>query len=47
MISFLVDDLRIDVDEFEDCDMDIFIKYFKISKSKKIKFLIEALEDIA
>jgi len=47
MISFLVDDLRIDVDELEDCDMSIFIKYFEISKSKKIKFLIEALEDIA
>lgn len=47
MISFLVDDLRIDVDELEDCDIDIFVKYFKISKSKKIKFLIEALENIA
>ena len=47
MISFLVDDLRIDVAELEDCDMSIFIKYFEISKSKKIKFLIEALEDIA
>lgn len=46
MINFLVDDLRIDVDELEDCDMDIFMKYFKISKSKKIKFLIEALEEI-
>lgn len=46
MISFLVDDLRIDVDELEDCDMSILIKYFEISKSKKIKFLIEALEEI-
>jgi len=46
MISFLVDDLRIDVDELEDCDMSIFIEYLEISKSKKIKFLIEALEDI-
>lgn len=46
MISFLVDDLRIDVAELEDCDMSIFIKYFEISKSKKIKFLIEALEEI-
>ncbi|MCD6432876.1 MAG: hypothetical protein J7L21_02435 [Sulfurimonas sp.] len=46
MIGFLIDDLRIDVDELEDCDMNIFIKYFEISKSKKIKFLIEALEDI-
>jgi hypothetical protein len=46
MISFLVDDLRIDVDELEDSDMNIFTKYFEISKSKKIKFLIEALEEI-
>jgi len=46
MISFLIDDLRVDVDELEDCDMSIFIKYFEISKSKKIKFLVEALEDI-
>ena len=47
MINFLVDDLRIDVEELEDCDRSIFIKYFEISKSKKIKFLIEALENIA
>ncbi|MCF6340016.1 MAG: hypothetical protein L3J10_04585 [Sulfurimonas sp.] len=47
MINFLVDDLRIDVDELADCDMNIFIQYFEISKSKKIKFLIEMLEDIA
>ena len=46
MISFLVDDLRIDVEELEDCDMSVFIKYFEISKSKKIKYLIEALEEI-
>jgi hypothetical protein len=26
--------------------MNIFTKYFEISKSKKIKFLIEALEEI-
>jgi len=44
MISFLIDDLRIDVDELEDYDMNIFTKYFHISKSKKIKFLIQALE---
>jgi len=46
MISFLVNDLRIDVDELEDCDMNIFIKYYAISKSKKIKLLTEALEKI-
>ncbi|MEA3370006.1 MAG: hypothetical protein U9Q40_01555 [Campylobacterota bacterium] len=47
MISFLVDDLRVDIEELEDCDMSLFIKYYDISKSKKIRFLIEALEDIA
>ncbi|MEA2092121.1 MAG: hypothetical protein U9O83_07140 [Campylobacterota bacterium] len=46
MINFLVDDLRIDIDELEDCDMDIFMKYFEISRSKKIKYLIEALEEV-
>ena len=46
MIMFLLDDLRIDVDELEGYDRNIFIKYFEISKSKKIKFLIQALEDI-
>lgn len=46
MISFLVDDLRIDVDELENCDMGIFVQYYKISKSKKIKYLTEALEEI-
>ncbi len=46
MIKFLLDDLRIDVDELKGYDRNIFIKYFEISKSKKIKFLIQALEDI-
>ena len=46
MVSFLVDDLRVDVDELEECDMSIFIKYLEISKSKKIKFLIQAVEEI-
>ena len=46
MIQFLLDDLRIDIEELEDCDIDIFIKYYEISKSKKIKFLIQAIEGI-
>ncbi len=46
MIGFLIDDLRLDIDELEDCDMSIVTKYLEISKSKKIKFLIQALEEI-
>lgn len=46
MIEFLQDDLRIDMDELEICDMNIFINYFEISKSKKIKLLIEVIKDI-
>lgn len=46
MLEFLEDDLRIDMEELEDCNIDIFKKYYKISKSKKIKFLIELIEEI-
>jgi predicted transcriptional regulator of viral defense system len=46
MIEFLKDDLRIDLDELQDCDIEIFTKYYEISKSKKIKFLIQVLEGI-
>ena len=46
MIEFLQDDLRIDMDELEICDMNIFINYFEISKSKKIKLLIEVIKDM-
>lgn len=46
MIEFLQDDLRIDMDELEICDMNIFINYYEISKSKKIKLLIEVLKDM-
>lgn len=46
MIEFLVNDLRLDAEELENCNINIFTKYFEISKSKKIKFLIEALEEI-
>lgn len=47
MCEFLEDDLRIDMGELEDCDMETFKKYHKVSKSKKIKLLIKTLEGIA
>jgi len=47
MREFLEIDLRIDVEELEDCDRDIFKKYYEISKSKKIKFLLQVIEDIS
>ncbi len=47
MIEFLEDDLRVDFDELIDCDIDIFKKYYEISKSKKIKFLLQVIEDIS
>jgi coenzyme F420-reducing hydrogenase beta subunit len=46
MIEFLEDDLRIDFDELDDCNIEIFKKYFEISKSKKINFLIQVIEDL-
>lgn len=46
MLEFLEDDLRINLEELEDCNIDIFKKYFEISKSKKIKFLLEVIEEI-
>ncbi len=47
MIEFLEDDLRIYFDELEDSDIDIFKKYYEISKSKKIKFLLQVIEDLS
>lgn len=43
MLEFLEDDLRIDMDELEDCNMQILKKYYEISKSKKINFLIQVM----
>jgi len=47
MIEFLEDDLRVDFDELTDCDIDIFKKYYEISKSKKVKFLLQVMEDLS
>jgi predicted transcriptional regulator of viral defense system len=46
MLEFLEDDLRIDSEELEDCNIEIFKKYYEVSKSKKIKFLLELIEEI-
>ena len=43
MLEFLEDDLRIDMDELEDCNMQILKKYYEICKSKKINFLIQVM----
>ena len=45
MLEFLVDDLRVDLDELEDFDKDIINSYYFISKSKKIKILLELLNE--
>lgn len=46
MLEFLEDDLRIDMEELENCDIKIFQKYYKICKSKKIQFLLQVVEDM-
>lgn len=46
MIEFLVNDLRVDIEELEECNIDIFIDYYNICKSKKINFLIQVIKDI-
>ncbi len=46
MMEFLEDDLRIDMDEFENCDIKIFEEYAKISKSKKIEVLTKVIKGL-
>ena len=46
MREFLEVDLRVDIEELEDCDRDIFKKYYEISKSKKIRFLLQVIEEL-
>jgi predicted transcriptional regulator of viral defense system len=46
MIDFLVNDLRIDFDELDDFDEDIILKYYNISKSKKINFLLKVIKEL-
>ncbi|MDQ1339112.1 MAG: hypothetical protein QG567_262 [Campylobacterota bacterium] len=46
MMEFLEDDLRIDMEELENCDMSIFEEYSKISKSKKIEVLTKVIQGL-
>jgi hypothetical protein len=46
MLAFLIDDLRIDLDELSDLDLKMLKEYAKVSKSKKIEFLYKVLEGI-
>ncbi len=46
MVEFLEDDLRIDFDELEDFNIDIIQKYYEISKSKKIGFLLKIVKEL-
>jgi len=45
MLEFLVDDLRIDLDEMESFDKGVISSYYSISKSKKIKVLLELVNE--
>ena len=47
MMEFLEDDLRIDIDELENCDIKIFEEYAKVSKSKKIEVLTKVLKGLS
>ena len=46
MLEFLVDDLRVDLDEFEEIDIDIVKKYAQLSKSTRVEQLYKVLKDI-
>ena len=43
---FLEFDLRIDMEELEDCNIKILKAYYEISNSKKIKFLIQVIQEL-
>jgi hypothetical protein len=46
MFEFLEDDLRIDMDELEDFNINIAYDYHKYSKSKKIALLTQVLQNL-
>ena len=46
MFLFLEEDLRVDFEELDEFDINIVIKYYNITKSKKIKLLKECIEDL-
>ncbi len=45
VLEFLVDDLRIDLDEIDSFDKAIISSYYTMSKSKKIKALLELIDE--
>lgn len=45
MRVFLEEDLRIDMDELDDFDLEIVRQYALVSKSKRVEFLYKALKD--
>ena len=47
MLVFLEEDLRIDMDELSDMNLEIVKKYAEISKSKRVEFLHKVLKDMA
>ena len=46
MLVFLEEDLRIDMDELLDMNLEIVKKYAEISKSKRVDFLYKVLKDM-
>ena len=46
MRIFLEEDLRVDMDELPDFDLEIVRQYAEISKSKRVEFLYKVLKDI-
>jgi len=46
LIEFIENDLRIDIDEFANFNMKTLSEYYQISKSKKIKTLINLIKEI-
>ncbi len=46
MKTFLQEDLRVDMDELLEFDMDLVKQYYQISKSRRILFLYKLLEEI-
>ena len=46
MREFIEEDLRIDIDEFTDFNIEIISKYYEISKSKKIYILLNLIKEL-
>ena len=46
MHDFIENDLRIEIDELADTDIEIISKYYEISKSKKIKILLNLMKEL-